>query len=277
MVARLRTDIALADFEKAVRDFVVEVQREYWFLYFAYRNLDARIAARDSAQETWRTANTELEFGASRHRRRVSLTRPVLPVSSPGRRRPQRDCFRQFHSRTGPGVYDTERRLRYLMGVPLNDGRLIRPADEPPKAELVFDWYESLNEAMFRRVELRRQNWSIKQRELELLAARNQLLMRLDLVGLYRWRGFGDELFGENWRPNGSAFNDLFQGDLQGWNLGLQLTAPVGNRIGHVAVRHAELFLARERAVLREQERQISRELSDAMRRAGRGHTIRRA
>ncbi len=265
VVARLRTDIALADFEKAVRDFIVEVQREYWFLHFAYRNLDARIAARDSAQETWRTANTELEFGAS------DIVAETL----------SRDQFYLFQaqvadalngtasvnstSRTGPGVYDTERRLRYLMGVPLNDGRLIRPADEPSKAELVFDWNESLNEAMFRRVELRRQNWSIKQRELELLAARNQLLMRLDLVGLYRWRGFGDELFGENWRANGSAFNDLFQGDLQGWNLGLQLTAPVGNRIGHVAVRHAELSLARERAVLREQERQISHELSNAM------------
>ncbi len=265
VIARLRTDIALADFEAAVRDFVTEIQREYWFLYFAYRNLDARIAARDSAQETWRTANTELEFGAS----------DIVAESL------SRDQFYLFQaqvadalngtasvnstSRTGPGVYDTERRLRFLMGVPLNDGRLIRPADEPSKAGVVFDWNESLNEAMFRRVELRRQNWTIKQRELELLAARNQLLMRLDLVGLYRWRGFGDELFGERWRPNGSAFDDLFQGDLQGWNLGLQLTTPVGNRIGHVAVRQAELALVRERALVREQERQISRELSDAL------------
>ena len=85
------------------------------------------------------------------------------------------------------------------------------------------------------------------------------------MSGLYRWRGFGDELFGENWRPNGSAFNDLFQGDLQGWNLGLQLSTPIGNRIGHVAVRHAELQLVRDRAVLREQERRISMELSDAI------------
>ena len=265
VIARLRTDIALAEFERAVRDFVLEVQRDYWLLYFAYRNLDARVAARDAAQESWRQESIELKYGSG----------DILKESL------ARDQFYLFHaqvvdalsgtasvnaiSRTGAGIYDTERRLRWLMGIPLSDGRLIRPADGPSKAALIFDWNSSLDQAMFRRVELRRQNWSIKQRELELLAARNHLLMRLDLVGLYRWRGFGDELLGENWRPNGSAFNDLFGGDLQGWNLGLQLSTPVGNRIGHVAVRHAELQLTRERALLREQERAVAKELSDAI------------
>ena len=117
IVARLRTDIALADFEKAVRDFVFEIQREYWNLYFAYRNLDARIAARDAAMEAWRKANTELALGES----------SVLEESL------AREQFYQFQaqvadalsgtastnsiSRTGPGIYDTERRLRYLMGI----------------------------------------------------------------------------------------------------------------------------------------------------------------
>ncbi len=150
------------------------------------------------------------------------------------------------------------------MGIDVNDGRLLRPSDEPAKAEMVFDWDESVDNAMFRRVELRRQKWAIKRREMELLAARNQLLMRLDLVGQYRWRGFGDDLFGNNSVANGSAFHDLYQGDLQGWGLGLELSTPIGNRIGHAAVRQAELSLSRERALLREQERGVLAELSEA-------------
>jgi hypothetical protein len=162
------------------------------------------------------------------------------------------------------GIYALERRLRLLMGIDVNDQRLLRPSDEPSKAEIVFDWDESVDHAMFRRVELRRQKWTVKQREMELIASRNQLLARLDLVGQYRWRGFGDDLLGSRDIENGSAFRDLFGGDLQGWGLGLELSAPIGNRIGHAAVRQAELLLSRERALLREQERSILAELSEA-------------
>jgi hypothetical protein len=36
-------------------------------------------------------------------------------------------------------------------------------------------------------VEVRKQKWEIKRRELELIAARNFLLPRIDAVGRYRW------------------------------------------------------------------------------------------
>ena len=56
MIARIRTDVALADFERSVRDLVEDVQQTYWLLYFSYRNLDARVAARDAALDAGRTA-----------------------------------------------------------------------------------------------------------------------------------------------------------------------------------------------------------------------------
>ncbi|MCA9152551.1 MAG: TolC family protein, partial [Planctomycetales bacterium] len=264
MVARVKTDIALADFERSVRSLVEDVQETYWLLYYAYRNLDARIAARDAALESWRNAKTKLDVGDGN----------ILDESL------TREQYFQFQTQvadalsgvgtdtsTSParvGVYTLERQLRLLIGIDVNDGRLIRPADEPTKAEIVFDWDQAVDQAMFRRVELRRQQWSIKQREMELLAARNRLLMNLDLVGLYRRRGFGDALFGERNRENGSAFRDLYDGSLDGWQFGAQLSTPIGNRIGHAAVRNAELTLQRERALLREQERYVYAELSES-------------
>jgi hypothetical protein len=129
-------------------------------------------------------------------------------------------------------------------------------------AQTYFEWDQLVYQALNRRAELRRQAWNVKRRELELTAARSFLMMRLDLVGRYDWNGFGDDLFGNRSVENGSAFRDLFSGELQGWQMGLQLTTPVGNRIGHAAVRSAELFLARDRALHREQQRQIVAELA---------------
>ena len=98
-----------------------------------------------------------------------------------------------FHT-TG-GVLLAERRLRLLMGLPPSDGKLIRPNDEPIAAKIDFDWNQVTREATTRRAELRRQKWQIRRRELELIASKNYLLPRLDAVGRYRWRGFGDDLF----------------------------------------------------------------------------------
>ena len=54
MIARVNTDISLAEFELGVRNLISNVENAYWDLYFAYRDLHAKIVARDSALETWR-------------------------------------------------------------------------------------------------------------------------------------------------------------------------------------------------------------------------------
>jgi hypothetical protein len=54
LIARVNTDISLAEFELGVRNLISNVENAYWDLYFAYRDLHAKIVARDSALETWR-------------------------------------------------------------------------------------------------------------------------------------------------------------------------------------------------------------------------------
>src|SRR5690606_17224786 len=43
VLARLNTDITLADFEIAVRALLRDVELTYWDLYFSYRDLDAKM------------------------------------------------------------------------------------------------------------------------------------------------------------------------------------------------------------------------------------------
>ena len=137
---------------------------------------------------------------------------------------------------------------------------------------MVFDWDTSLAESLGRRVEIRRQKWQIKKREAELEANRNFLKPRLDVVGRYRWRGFGHDLY-----PNDGdtdATTDMFDGKYQEWQAGLEFTMPIGFRQAFAAVRNSEMKLAREQYLLREQERAVVFDLSNSISEVDRAYTI---
>jgi outer membrane protein TolC len=261
MLARINADISLAEFEAGVRDLVSDVESSYWELYFAYRNLEAAKAGRASALQTWQKIHALfLEGGRGGE------------LDKEAQAREQYFFFRSQVQQALNDLYRAENRLRYIMGISVSDGRLIRPADEPTTARALFDWYDIHNESLARSVELREQKWRIKQRELELIAARNLLQPRLDAVGLYRWRGLGDDLLNHNPVPrNGglegtNAWGELTGGKYQEWQIGLQMQIPIGFRRELSGVRHFQLQLARERARLQDSELEVSHQLGDALR-----------
>jgi outer membrane protein TolC len=288
MIARLNTDVALTDFEIAVRDLVSNVENAYWDLYFGYRVLDARIQARDAALETWRRiyALYEVDRRGGEAEKEAQAREQYFRFQQDVQNAMSGEPYQQTRNwnglpsgafSTSGGVLMAERRLRLLMGMPPSDGRLMRPTDEPVLAQIAFDWNQITAEATARRVELRRQKWQIRRRELELIASKNHLLPRLDGVGRYRWRGFGDDLFPIQEPPLprfDNAYEDLTSGDFQEWQLGFELSMPIGFRLAHVAVRNAELLLARERAILRDQQREIMHEAADAVSELDRAYAV---
>lgn len=270
LIARRNSEIEVTTFEAAVIKLLSDVEIAYWELYFAYRQLDARLADRDAALATWQIVQSRAASGEvpgsqealarERYWAAVAAAQNALggsPAGSSSRTSVDGSVIRQLQG----GVISAEAQLRLLMGLPANDGRLIRPADEPAVADVHFDLEGLLARALGGRVELRRQERKIQIRELELIAARNHLQMRVDLVGQYGYRGFGNNLFADSGVIKGSSLRDLFTGEQPLWNVGLEMTTPVGNRIGHVAVKNAELELRRERMRLREQENQINHEV----------------
>ena len=66
LISRINSDISLANFEKSVRDLVRDVETNYWELYYAYRNLDTILEARDAARATWENRKLRLENGVGR-------------------------------------------------------------------------------------------------------------------------------------------------------------------------------------------------------------------
>ena len=282
MVARLRTDVSIVDFRIALRDLVSNVENAYWDLYYAYRNLDARVQSRNRGLETWQIVNNKTLAGQrgfdtareAQFREQYYRYQEEVQNALTGR---LLDATTTFDGSSGGtfrgigGVHVCERRLRLLLGLEINDVNLVRPADEPTIGQVSFDWSQVLAEAITRRSELRRQRLQVRHRELELVASRNFLLPRFDLVGRYRWRGLGRNWLGNVDDPAAndpfhySSLDNLFRGDYQEWQLGGELTFPVGFRRAHAAVRHAQLQLARERTVLDEQQRQVLHDLSNAI------------
>lgn len=257
LIARINEDVSLADFENSVIQVVADVEQTYWDLVTAYRILDTNVKGREAALQTFQFEQVRLEVGSGRSDQEAQARSQYYQFQA------------QVESSLGgvSGLYESEQRLRYLIGLPATDGRLIKPTTEPIDARIVFDWDSSLGQALERRVEIRRQKFNVKRRELELTAARLNLRPRLDFLAQYRWRGLGDHLIGES---GGPALDNLYatiaNGDFQEGQAGIEMNFPVGLRAASTAVAHAKLNLKRERAVLAETELRISHDLSEAAR-----------
>lgn len=259
VIARIRHDLTLADFEAGVRDLVEDVEEEYWDLLCAYRRLETAKIGLQSSRESWVTANERKTAGTGSE---------ADEAQAAG----QYTAFRSQAETALTELFRAENRLRYSMGLAMSDGQLLRPSDEPTTARVHFDWAEIQCEALTRRVEIRKKKWEVKRRELELIAARNHLLPRLDATATYRWLGLGDDLIDENrtglteLMAGSNAFESLTRGNYQEWEIGLLLNVPIGFRAQMSGVRHHQLLLARERALLKNTELEITYQLGDSIR-----------
>ncbi len=248
LIAKVNNDLTAAEFRQQLRDYISDVITAYWDLYFAYRSLDSKRDALQRSQATWQS------FAALKNNNRRTGTDEAMA----------REQYYRFKSEVNDaisgqlGVQTMERNLRLLIGISITDGVLIRPADEPNEAPLVFDWDSIAIEAVQLRSELQQTRLKVKRSQMEVLAAKNFLMPELDLVSTYRIRGLGRHLAGDD-----SAFGELGSGDYQEYEASVELRMPVGFRQAHAAVRNAQLKVQRQNTLLREQERRILRDLTN--------------
>lgn len=288
VIARINNDITLADLEANIRNLVLDVEVLYWDLYLAYVQFDTATQARESARQTWQIANAKVEEGdvifpdmgdasdaietdgkIQRISNNVMQGQNTIPDLYQAK-----DAYYQAQAavdRARSLIYSTETRFRRLLGLQVNDGRIVRPQDEPLTGEYVPDWYSALADALTHRVELRRQKWNVKSLELQLTAAKSLTRPRLDLVTSARMNGLGDDLIGsgraDGVSPNGldNLYGTLGGGDTSGWGAGIEMSVPIGYRSALAQVRNTELRLAKAREVLSVQEMDISHEIATSL------------
>lgn len=270
VLARMNEDIQLHEYEANVRNLVRAVEHAYWDLYCGYRALEAAQVGFESATDLWRVADA---------RNRIAETPPEAEAQS-------RALYSQFKGQVHAalygspvpgndrlGLYGREQVLREKMGWSPTDGQFIRPADDPTVAHIEFDWEEIRSESLVRNTELRRQKWAIKQRELELISARNQVLPQIDLSATYRWLGVGDHFAssdrnGINFpNPGSTALEGLTGGEFQEVSAQLTFTPqPIGMRRALGNVQSARIQLVKGQEELREKEMALTNLLTTSYR-----------
>ncbi len=260
VISRIGTDQELANLEAQLQNMVTNVEIRYWDLYCGYRNLDAAKIGRDAALKTWRIVYDQFQGGAD------------VDIQQVAQASEQYHFFESQVIDAYNSLLNAESSLRWLMGIASTDGRVIRPIDEAVMAPIEFDWCATLNEALCFRPELRLERWEIKKKELALAYSKNALLPELEVTGLYRWLGLGKNYVSNDnpalnfADPSSGAWNDLYGGDYQEFQLGVDYRMPIGFRRELSNVRNAQLKLVREIARVEDMELDVTRELSETFR-----------
>lgn len=270
MLARMNEDIALHDFEANIRNLVKSVEDAYWDLYCGYRALEAAQIAQSSALDLWRVAEARTKLGDTPPEQEAQARAQYAQFTA--------QVHTSLYGSTVPGndprgLYGREQILREKIGWSATDGRMLRPSDEPTVARIQFDWHEVHAEALTRNTELRRQKWAIKQRELELLPAKNQMLAQLDATGFIRWVGVGDDFAAADRSgarfpsPGSNSIQELTSGDYQEFGARLEFTPQAfGKRRALANIQNAQILIKKSQEELLTKEEALVQELSFAWR-----------
>ena len=274
-IAGLRSEIATDDIQIAFRDYAFTVIRMYWLLQFSYANMEVRREALAIAKETMEAAKSKRQAGIVDQDFVLQATQHFLEEEHLYEEAVAGAPERLLSGILGPGgslisgsdfgYRAQERRLRLLIGLSNGQGGLLRPIDTPSTSPILFDYHDSLSSAFAKRQELLRQSKVVEMKKMELVAARNLRLPTVDLLGSYRLHGFGEKLIGDRNIPEDSATNALFRGEQQDVTAGVELIRPAGNRLAKTAHQNAMLNIAREVAILDQQQLQISHEITGAL------------
>ena len=258
VISRINTDQEIANLEAQLQNFVTNVEIRYWDLYAAYRSFEAAKVGRDAALQTYRIVYDQFIEGSSVNRQQVAQASE------------QYWFFDAQVSEAFDALLKAEGQLRFLLGWAANDGRIIRPIDEPLFAPVEFDYHTTLCEALTYRPELRTLRWEIRKRELAVAYSKNGLLPEVNLTALYRFLGLGNRFgtsdSGTSFPNAGSAaINGLYDGNFQEFTLGIDFRAPVGFRTEQANLRNAQLKLAREIARLEDSELDVNKEIHETI------------
>ncbi len=241
-IAQIRAGQSQWEFKQQLLASIRSIVEAYWYLQAAHTSLQALNEIVPLMEEVVRIEEE-----------RLAAQRGVR--SDVARARANLFAVRQQRLAAESTAYERELRLRNLLGMPPNDGRAIIPMAQPMRGQVTMNLESSLSTALTYRPELIRQQMSIRTRELELMVARNLYRPQLDATGLFRMNGLGP--------TQGAAIEQIFNGQYNDWQTGLQLNVPLGRRAASATVTAAQTQLQRERAMMRQAVHSTAHVLGD--------------
>ena len=257
-ITRINERLSQNDFQIALRQLIKDASDVYQELYLAHERYRIETNARDAAEAIWQRLQAKSAAGtgdglaaeAQAEENYYAAQARVKDVLS--------------------AIKLTENRLRRLIGQEPGHGFVIRPTVPPPTDGISNDWKQSLQIAFARRPELNETFLSIESLEMQRSASMSLTKPRLDLVSNFHVNGFGDRPFNDSGRAtplrSNSYYQNLLRAERTGWFAGLQFSMPLDGRLNRSLQHQLEYRLAKSRAALKAQKKEISHELWHAFR-----------
>lgn len=250
VVAIINHKLSEIDLQENLQNLVREIGELYWDLYQNYQDAEFERSNVESA--------TEL-LTAMRNRT-YSETGVDLYQSE--------DAYYEAKIREGQALatlYATEAKLRRMLGLTLDDSRILYPSDPPREDELKFNRAMCLYEALCNRLELTRLKNQLHSYQLQLEVARKLVAPKLDFVGGYALNGFGKNFITSNSDNFNSAASNLFSGKETSWSAGFEYSIPLWLRQEKSQVNQLELKVIKARVALASQESEMAYELDASL------------
>lgn len=226
---------------------LANVDRAYWRLAAARRELDVRVAGLDLANSQLERAKRRVrgsqaaEVEVTRAESGVADQLELIITAENNLKQRQRELKLQMNDPTLPVDFDT----------------IIVPDSALTTLDIRLERPELIRSAIAQRSELMDAELQIIQRSIDVAAARNELLPLVTLDYTYNINGLGDSL--------DSSLSLTRELDYQDHRVGLQVEIPIGNRAARARYRQALLQRMKTLTDRDAQAVQIRREVLDAV------------
>jgi len=265
IVARNNLDVSKETFEQQVVEVVRTVGLNYWTLIEAREQLGVADESLRLAKELHEQNKVKVDVGTMA---------PLELIQSEAGMATRRDLF----IRAQIDVGNAEDDLREVINMPQGELWLteIVPQTPPDITRIEIELPSAIDTAMVSRPEIRSKRLQNKNLDVDVEYFKNQRRPRLDLSATYGNNGLGGDVTDRNFFTGeilneskgdwGDAWEQVRQGDFDGWSYAFNFILPIQNRAGKARSTIAEVAMERGDAELQQLELQVSTEVRKAAR-----------
>ena len=267
LLARANVAVSRASFVAQVEQVLLQVERAYWELVFAERDLEVKQSSRQLAKEQLERTRAQVEVGLIAP---VEATQAEVQVAG-------RETDLIVARNTLDNSRDALRALLRVDRLPAGWDTQLIATEEPAVVATEIDVNTAIQQARERRAELAGAQATINARQVEVKATRNALLPKFDLMGQISANGIGGDLIIREGFFGGEvietipgdysdAVRELFGLDFASWSAGFNIMIPLGNSTAEGNYAQATLNEDRARTEQLRTEQQVVLEVRQAVR-----------
>ncbi len=269
IVAKNNLMISEKDFKKAIQDTVYNVEEAYWNLVYAIEDLKVKQQSLHLAEDLLAKNRRAVEVGTMA---------PIEIINAQASVAQQEANILAAEAQ----VKNNEDRLRTIINLAADYPQVgvieIIPKDTPAYEKKDMKLDEALSIAMQNRPDLQSARLGLKNNEMDLSYAKNQLLPNLSFTAAYWSPGVsGDRLIYPEGFPFGDpidiipggisdSFKDVFDFRYKNWSVGLTLDFPISNILSRASYAQASVNLEQAKLRLKDQEQQVFTDIKIAVR-----------